>query len=109
MLVDDGLPAEQQRIQHARDSSDKRTRGRRIAGKREDKDRHDDVLRRDQRGLAIRAKREVLARVVREGDEQACGLEGVGGEGYACRGARGDEFEDLGNFDDGAEGDDGNS
>lgn len=64
------------------------------------------VLRRDQRRLAVRAEGEALAGAVGQRDAVGDRLEEVGQEREARGGLGGQELEDLWDLDDGGEGDD---
>ena len=70
---------------------------------------NNDILRRNHRRLAIRTKRETLARTIHERREKGRRLQQVREEGNALCGLRGEEFEDLGQFDDGGAGDGGDA
>ncbi len=76
-------------------------------GKPQHQPGHHDVLRQDQRALPIRAERVPAARVVRHAHDIRRDLEHVGEEADARRGLGLQQFEDLGDFDNGGGGDDG--
>lgn len=105
-LVDERFAAEHQCVDDATHSGEERAGGRGLAGEDEHKRSDDDVLQGNQGRFAIGAERELLARIVCEGDEETRRFERVRGERNARRRARGEKFEDLRHFYDSAKTDD---
>jgi len=95
-----------QRVPRREQPRDKRHGRRSLATKPQHQhaDRH--VLDRDQRDLAVRREGEAIADVVREADGVAGRFQQVGEEADARGGVGVQEFEELGDFDDGGGGDD---
>lgn len=80
-----------------------------LAGEVQHQDRDDHILHRNQRRLAVGAKRELLAVVICEGDQEGRGLEEIGEERNALGRARLEQLEDLRDLDNRRRGDDADS
>lgn len=100
---------EQERVNTGRNHRNERGRSSRAIREGQHQDAHHHILHGNHGGLAVRAEGKLVAHAVRQGDEQAGGLQRVGHERHAGRGARSDQLQDLGHLHDRTGANDGNA